>query len=178
VDIYLIRHTRGRSDVTLAPEFQKDALEVKRKLSFLKLPAVFSSPAIRCRALAEFLSPKGFDIDGRLEELDFGSWEMKPWASIPRKDIDHWANDYLSVGCPGGESLQDMMTRVLAFWKGLVHQSSSDIILVTHAGPIRIILSFIQNVPPHEMFSIPVDFGSIRKITRQDGNAISSSLLE
>jgi alpha-ribazole phosphatase len=187
MDIYLIRHTRvqgiegicyGRSDVGLGPDFPAEAQEVKRRLSSLEKPVVFSSPSSRCLALAKILGADTLRISPELQEMNFGSWEMKPWASIPREDMDLWANDYMNAGCPEGESLRDMTHRVLAFWKNLVAQGISQSVLVSHAGPIRIILSSLMNIPPKDMFSLAVDFGSVWKIKLREGDFPALSTLE
>ena len=179
MDIYLIRHTRitgvegicyGQSEVPLAPEFPIESLEVKEKLLDLKSPVFFSSPSKRCRALAEVLSSGEVNIVSDLMEFNFGAWELKPWTAIPQIDIENWANDLLNSPCPEGESLQVMQDRVLAFWKKIIQSENSTIILITHAGPIRIILSHLLKMPPQNMFSLKIGFGSIRKINYHDGN--------
>lgn len=73
----------------------------------------------------------------------------------------------MSHGLKG--SLQDLMDRVLRFWGGLQKPFLTPVILVTHAGPIRAILAHLLKIPPREMFSIPVDFGSITGIAWESG---------
>ena len=100
-------------------------------------------------------------------ELDFGDWEMMPWNAIPRDAMEAWSKDYLNVRCPQGESLQDMMDRVLPYWKSLVQGLSTNVILISHAGPIRTILSLLLGLDPRDLFTLPIDFGSLTKIQCQ-----------
>lgn len=180
MDIYLIRHTRvqgvngicyGRSEVPLAADFMTDAEEVKRKLPTAEHPVYLSSPSRRCRTLAEFLSDGPYDIVPELGELDFGLWEMQAWDAIPRDSLDRWARDYLNHPCPQGESLKDMRDRVLHFWEGLTQHRSSPIVVITHAGPIRVILSHLLKIPAQELFSLAADFGGVSRITSKFGKA-------
>ena len=180
MDIYLIRHTRvqgvegicyGRSEVPLASGFEEDAETVKQKLPSAERRFCFSSPSLRCRSLAEYLSEGQYNVIPELGELDFGLWEMQAWDAVPRDALDEWARNYLHVPCPQGESLEGMQERVLRFWYGLPRRGLSPIILVTHAGPIRIILSHLLERPVQEMFSLPVDFAGISKIIWDLGEA-------
>jgi alpha-ribazole phosphatase len=182
MECYLIRHTRvqgmegkcyGRSDVLLGPDFQAEAEAVKRTLAAVENPIVYSSPASRCLALAKHLSGDAVIVASELQEMDFGAWEGLAWDDIPRSDLDRWAEDYLNVPCPQGESLQDMMDRVLPFWNRIAMGTRSPCVLVTHAGPIRVLLASLMKMPYREIFSLPVDFGGIWKITSQAGMAPS-----
>ena len=88
--LLLVRHTSlagaeglcyGRHEPGLAASFAEEAAAVRARL-----PAgpwrLFSSPAARCRALAESLGGP-VAIDARLQEVDFGAWEGRPWAALP-----------------------------------------------------------------------------------------------
>jgi alpha-ribazole phosphatase len=174
VDFYLIRHTRvqgmegkcyGRSDVDPGPDFRNEALAVRRKLAAAEHAVVYSSPATRCLALARLLDVERITAAPELQEMDFGTWEGSAWDSIPRADLDRWADDYLNVPCPQGESLRDMMDRVLPFWHDLRTREKSPCFLVTHAGPIRVLLASLLKLPYKDMFSLPVDFGGVWKIS-------------
>ena len=44
-------------------------------------------------------------LDARLVELDFGSWEMHHWDTIPRAQIDAWAADVALYRPGDGESV-------------------------------------------------------------------------
>ena len=180
MDIYLIRHTRlqnaeglcyGRTDIPLGPDFALEAEQVKNKLGPLECPRVYSSPSLRCRSLGEYLNPGSIHISPALGELDFGSWEGKLWTSIPKEEIEFWSHNILDVPPPRGESLQGMMNRALPFLEGLLGQKGTDIVLITHAGPIRVILSHLLKKGPQDMFAIPVGFGSNSKLNCCDGKA-------
>lgn len=124
----------GRSDVRLAP---RHAQQIAKALHAAPVARrVIASPSTRCRGLAEALCQARKlpppEYDERLLELDFGAWEGRPWTEIPRDESDPWAEDPIRRAPPGGECFADLQSRVVAALTGL-----SDVIVVTHAGPIR-----------------------------------------
>ncbi|MCB1939077.1 MAG: histidine phosphatase family protein, partial [Rhodocyclaceae bacterium] len=88
MELFLIRHPEpdvpegtcyGRSDIGLA----EDAGVAAARLRGI-LPAgipVYTSPLLRCRSVAEHLSPAPA-VDARLAEMHFGEWEMRRWDEI------------------------------------------------------------------------------------------------
>ena len=105
------------------------------------------SPLRRCVQLADALAAQTPGLapdrhaDSRLQEMDFGSWEGRPWEQIPRPDIDAWATDLATYAPGGGESLTAMLRRVQQAlqhsWGHGSGQGLRDVVWVTHAGVIR-----------------------------------------
>jgi alpha-ribazole phosphatase len=106
---------------------------------------LFSSPARRCAGLAAMLAPalecESFMIDARLAELDFGAWEMRRWDDIPRSEIEAWAGDPVAYRPGGGETVLEAARRVCAFHAGLMRSPAEQVIVVCHAGVIRLLLA-------------------------------------
>ena len=136
----VLRHPRvaakgicyGRRDMALAPSAPA---EIAQAVALTPACAVvLSSPSARAQALAAALARAHgatLEIDPRLAELDFGSWEGLAWAKIPREESDPWAEDPINRAPPGGECFADLKARVLAAMSG------REATVVTHAGPIR-----------------------------------------
>lgn len=173
MEIYLIRHTAtvcdkgicyGHSDVDLAPTFEMELKVIKNKLSNIEDLVFFSSPLKRCSILAQRLTNSSVYIDDRLKELNFGDWELKSWNSIDKHELQKWINDYVNVTCPNGESLTDLYNRSVNFVKDLKEKKYEKLAIITHAGVIRSIISYIIEIPITKMFSIQLDYGSITKI--------------
>ncbi|MEB0139087.1 MULTISPECIES: histidine phosphatase family protein [unclassified Undibacterium] len=149
MQLQLIRHTApllpsgicyGRSEVAVA---QADCLAVAaqwHRANLEKRP-IFSSPAQRCRQLAQLLSPMP-SYDARLLELDFGSWEMQSWDQIARAEIDAWAADTVAYAPGGRENLSQMVARLRAFLNDLHAYAVDSAVLVTHGGVIRILAAW------------------------------------
>lgn len=126
----------GRHDPALAPGWEARIDGLAPGLAGLS--RLVSSPSARClrpaRRLAAALGA-ALDVDPRLQELDFGAWEGRPWAGIPRAESDPWAEDPVRRAPPGGESFEALAARVAA----AVAEAPPGALLVTHAGPIRAI---------------------------------------
>lgn len=140
----LVRHTRvlagdglcyGRADVPLAAGFAADAAAVAAGLT--RPDRLVTSPQDRCRRLAEDLGRRfglAAAVDPDLHEMDFGRWEGRPWASIPRPEVDAWAADFLGARPHGGESVAMLLDRVTA---ALHRWAEGAVLAVTHKGVIR-----------------------------------------
>ncbi|MCA0203307.1 alpha-ribazole phosphatase [Pararhodobacter sp.] len=168
--LILLRHTRpavaegtcyGRTDLDLAPEFAGDARRIASELP--DFTRILSSPLSRCHRLAQAISAARdlpVTVDPRLTEMDFGRWETCPWAEIPRAEIDAWRDDFLHARPHGGESVQDLYTRVR---EALAEAAQGPVpaLIVTHAGVIKAALA-AQRAP--EAWRAETTFGTWRRI--------------
>lgn len=172
MEIYLIRHTTpqveegvcyGQSDIELAPAFDTEASAIQNRLD-QPFDHIFSSPLMRCSRLA-----KSFDTsvqeEARLKELNFGDWEMKLWKDLPQPVLNDWMVNYVTQGPPNGESYEQLKTRVVEIFKGIISQNRACTGIITHAGPIRAILSHVLNIPLKDTFTLKIDYGSVTKIS-------------
>lgn len=170
MEIHLIRHTAvknmdgicyGQSDVALCDDFLMSFANIKTDDLYDK---VISSPLSRCTKLSDFLA-FDYQIEPRLKELNFGKWELQEWNAIDRNALQSWSDDYIKGAPPEGESLQAMQQRVVSFLEEIFDKHpNGKVLLVTHAGVIRIIISHIMKTPLKEMFSIKVGFGELIKV--------------
>ncbi|TSA49131.1 MAG: alpha-ribazole phosphatase [Nitrosomonadales bacterium] len=180
MELYLIRHTTpevapgvcyGRLDVPLAGSFPDEAEAIRQRLKVLPAMDFFSSPAQRCRRLAEQLDPSALHFDARLQEMDFGAWEGCAWTDIDRAQSDIWAVDFIHTPCPGGESWSALRKRVMDFLEHLVLRKLPRAAIVTHAGVIRTIVAHYRGLPPEKLFEVTVGYGEIIHIADTGGAA-------
>lgn len=115
---------------------------------------VWSSPAARCRALADRIAPGSVRLDPRLQELDFGRWEGRPWNRIERAESDPWAADPWRVAPPDGETFAALYARVAA----ALAEAPEGCLLVTHAGPIRAARMILAGQSFEAAFAAPVPY--------------------
>jgi len=177
MEIYLIRHTTpeiekgicyGQSDLDVASSFESEVSKILKKVSADTNTKVYSSPLKRCTKLASTFANDIY-IDDRLMEINFGDWELKKWDDIPRKESDPWMNDFVNISTPNGEAYKDMFQRVNeAFSEITSHNEGKKIIIATHGGVIRCILSKLQNVSLQNSFDIKVAYGDVFKILKQN----------
>ncbi len=76
-------------------------------------------------------------------EMDFGVFEMRSYEAM-KEDPEYLAwitGDNTANVCPGGESGAILETRVLEAWREL--ERGPDTLLVTHGGPIAVIMAFL-----------------------------------
>lgn len=170
MEIYLIRHTTpdiakdicyGRSNICLTSSFAEEAKRV-----FAKLPdsidKIYTSPLQRCLQLAEGIPHGELALTPELQEMNFGDWEMKNWSDIPADELNPWMEDFVNQQVPNGESMKILADRVLeAYWK-ILATDDERVVIVTHAGPMRIILSEVHQTPIVEAFQrYKMEYGEV-----------------
>ncbi len=129
---------------------------------------IISSPLSRALDVARAAAARTgapLRTDDRLVELDFGTWEGQPWATLPRAEIDAWAADPLHYRPGGGESVADVLHRVRRAWTGIASAAETTL-LVTHAGPIRCLLHIATGVPILQAIQAGIPYGSVTPLTR------------
>lgn len=166
LDLYLIRHPKPAVDPSLcygAVDLQlaEDVGAVADRLVPL-LPAdarVVSSPLTRARLLAEALAPQ-VTTDARLVELDFGEWEMKPFADIPPEGFDLWGRTLIDFRAPGGELYADMAARVWTAFEA--HRAGAGaLVIVAHNGPMRALTGTLLGLPSNRWLNLEFEFGRL-----------------
>ncbi|MBP7531813.1 MAG: histidine phosphatase family protein, partial [Ottowia sp.] len=81
-----------------------------------------------------------------LREMDFGSWEGRRWADIPRAEFDRWLAGFADTPpAAGAETVRALMERVGAAWDDW-RASEADALWVTHAGVMRAALLLSRGV--------------------------------
>ena len=160
--LYLVRHPQPKIDPGIcygSLDVEAENAQAVAERLRTELPPglpVWSSPLRRCRDLAERLHPAPV-FDARLQEMDFGAWEGRPWDAIPRAEIDAWAADVAGYAPPGGESPHALQRRALEFVAGL---AVAEAVIVTHAGVIRTLLAHRRGLPPERWSELRFAYGA------------------
>ena len=178
--IFLIRHFKcanaeglcyGQTDLLPNADFEDNLASLRVKLSGFDVDAVVSSPLIRCRLIAEELdSSTAVTIEPCLMEVDFGSWENKPWDKIPRAELDLWGASFVDCAPHGGETFRQLDARTFAAFQDILLLPHERIAIVTHAGPIRAILAGLLEMPLQRAFALNPQYGSVTRISYVDGD--------
>lgn len=148
--LWLLRHARvdlapglcyGVSDVPAHADLTRAAVETLAPLLPHGAP-LWVSGLGRARQLADAIRLLRPDLeplhtDARLNEMDFGQWELQRWDAIPRAAFDTWMADFAQHRFGGAESTQEVIGRVAAALHDLRDTPSQEAIWVTHAGVIR-----------------------------------------
>lgn len=178
MEIHLIRHTAvenpdhlcyGFAEMPLRNDFNEDFKSIQIDKDF---DLIISSPSQRCQLLAKYFK-FNYQIDERIKEMNFGDWELKKWIEIPEEEIDPWYEDFIHVKAKNGENLLKMQTRVSEFWNELISiENINKVLIVTHAGVIRLILQSVLKFPLGNMFNIQIGYGK-RTVIEVRGDLIS-----
>lgn len=170
MSITLVRHTRlladpglcyGTTDIDVAASFADEARQI-----VARIPAcehLLTSPLQRCAKLAALIAAK-FDVDpivdNRIAEMDFGSWEGRPWSSISKEELDAWADDFLHARPHGGESVAMLRARTIEALADCRNRGGTHIV-VCHAGVIKAALA-TGDTAAH--FDAAPDFGDLVRL--------------
>ncbi len=185
--LYLVRHGEtlanreyryiGTRDDPLSPHGQTQALQIAEALSGLPITAVYSSPLLRAHdtalPIAARLSLEAQRVDD-LRECDFGVWEGLSRAEVLERSpedsqrLREWENN-TSVAPPCGESFEALELRVVTAveWLAQAHSDQS-IVLVSHVGPIKVLLSAALGAPLSSAFRIFLDPATISVVDWRD----------
>ena len=130
--------------------------QAKNKISKLqkyKIDAIYSSDLKRCVKTALIIA-RGTKLSSKLHltkslrEINFGQLQGKPYPKNNRK----YAKDP-SLAFPGGESNLDVINRVIRFMNKLYEANpNSTILIISHSGPIRVIVSALDGVKYSDSF--------------------------
>lgn len=142
---------RGSIDDTLTPQgWAAMRAAVKEQGGW---DCVVSSPLRRCADFARDLAQRQalpLEIDARLREIHFGDWEGKTASELLAADPEALAcfwNDPVSYPPPGAEDVRELETRVRLAWDDLTTRlAGMRVLVVTHGGPLRIILGHVQKL--------------------------------
>lgn len=138
---------------------------------------IITSPLIRCREFADFIAKDeeiDLEINQNLQEIDFGLWEGLSPDQILDEDgelLRAWWSSPTTVTPPDAEDFHDFQARVLKALKQIVDEYKGQrILIVTHAGVIRMILMHILGMLGENLFRINVDYGNLSKIQAYHDN--------
>jgi len=135
----------GQTDLAVDPRKAKRLAHRIRALARREcLPRVVTVSTLRRSGdVGRWLARWGWQVqvDARLNELDFGAWDGRPWTDIGWSEVQAWQDDLLHHAPGGGESLAALARRVQSF---LAEPAPAARQVVTHGGWLNAWL----HVPP------------------------------
>jgi len=147
--------------------------------------AITSSSLSRCADFARELGTRlqlPPQIDTRLMEIGFGAWEGHTAAELTANDPDRlqrfWM-DPVAERPEGAEPLVEFERRVIDAWREHVDRCrGGKLLIVAHAGVIRMILTHVLGMPREHMFRIQVPGAGLTRIeVLHDGDRTFNRLL-
>lgn len=139
--------------------------------------SIITSPLSRCATFAQQLADKRnihCRVAATLMEIGFGRWEGKTASEIQQLYPEEFARflaDPVNHSPTGAEQVVDFKARIGQEWRRLLADPGGDhILVVCHAGVIRMILHHVLEFPLAALFRLRVDYASLTRvqITLQD----------
>jgi broad specificity phosphatase PhoE len=160
----------GRADPPLSGVGREQAYAVAARLGSDDRPlAVVSSPLRRAHETAACIADV-FDLEVELEaamiEMDYGEWDERPLADIPRDVWRRWRDD-VDFAAPGGESLRAVQVRVSACMERLSERAGDrDLVVVSHVSPIKAAVLWALGVDdrPELAWRLRLDLAAVTRI--------------
>lgn len=140
---------------------------------------IVSSPLQRCRAFAEILADRHgllLTLDERLAEVGFGVWEGRSAAEIEQDApgaVARFKHDPVNARPEGAEPLAEFHGRVTAALDAILARHPGEhVLLVGHAGVIRMAFAWALHVPLAHAYRIEVANAGLTRL-RFDGDRAS-----
>jgi broad specificity phosphatase PhoE len=168
----LVRHAEscgagkfvGQQDEPLSAKGRRQLNELARKLSRFRFHAIFASDLTRAIATARPSAQHQkleLQIRPGLREMHFGRWQGLSWEQLRRREpkaVDRWWKHFASAVIPGGERFPGFKRRVKTELRTIADANRGRCVLVvTHAGVIRVALADALGIKDQNIFRLAVD---------------------
>lgn len=178
--IYLVRHGKieyegekryiGITDLPLSSPGIEQVIRLKEYFSGIAIEKAFTSPLKRCLQTTEILL-EGRSIDKQvidaLKEIHMGEWENKTMDSIRNCFPEQYEIRGATMDTfipPGGESFEQLQKRVMPAFDSIIRSTAGNVLIVSHAGVIRVILSTLLAFPMKELLKINQPYGCVNQL--------------
>ncbi len=179
----------GQTDVSLDNQGKNQALQWHKAFASIRFSAVYSSSLKRCIDTAQLVCPQhDIHIDHRLNEINMGQWDGKTFAEIKKnipKEFKKRGSQIYQFRPANGESFKDLSHRIFPFFNKIEEQQArlkiktskeitdtskicnktcitgNKILVVTHAGVIRVLLCHILGMKPEALFDVKLEYGQL-----------------
>jgi alpha-ribazole phosphatase len=185
--IYLMRHGQtmanqeqrylGSSESPLTELGIGQHQRIREHLKDVSFEKIYTSPRNRCLRLAESLSDESGKLvqDERIQELDFGVFELLHWQEAKEKYPLVWekyGRMERAYCLPEGESLAEFEARISEFVDELlVSDLTGSVAVVSHGGVSTTLICKLLGFDPSERWRFRLENGHVTQIRVQDGFA-------
>ncbi|WBM69606.1 adenosylcobalamin/alpha-ribazole phosphatase [Buttiauxella sp. WJP83] len=109
----------------------------------------------------------------RLNEMNFGDWEMCHHRDLQRVDAKNyaaWCEDWQNVVPNNGEGFQRFSERVREFAASIssLHQEEN-LLIVSHQGVLSLLIATLLNMPPASLWHFVIEQGAWSCVEIHDG---------
>jgi alpha-ribazole phosphatase/probable phosphoglycerate mutase len=172
VKITLVRHTEvderyhkrynGHIDIRLSKRGREQAAALAERFRDEEFDLVYCSDLLRSReTIAPFVQAKDAFFTEKLREKSWGRHEGKSFDEIIAEGEIAYENFTQWIEALDGEDYVEYVKRVRQFFlEFLPQQDAKSVLIVTHAGVIRVLMAIVQKLSLEEAFCIEVPYAS------------------
>ncbi len=165
----------GHRDIPLSERGRGQAHWLAERLQEEMISAIYTSDLVRARETAEIISYQRtpavqIRVSDAWREIDFGEWEGLTYAQIAEQfkgQLGFFTNPE-SYSPPNGESLAHMQRRVMNALAAIAYSddlpATRNVVIVSHGGPLRILLCNLLGMPIQRQWQMRLDHGSLSAI--------------
>ena len=146
---------RGNQDYPLTEKGWQQMLDSTQNQSW---DLIATSPLIRCQAFSQYLHEQHqipLKIINDFSELGFCDWQGLSAKTIGIELVNNFKRDPINNQPANAENLYAFQNRVLSAFQDITSENK-EVLIVAHAGVIRVIKSHLLNLPIEKMFTIEV----------------------
>jgi alpha-ribazole phosphatase len=172
----------GQTDISLSETGIRQAEQLRNRLARYKIGVFYASTLSRALDTAKIIASRHkapvTPVAG-LCECSFGYAEGLTFKEIAQKypELARQLGDWKATTFPGGESLKQLDQRVREFLETLQPlKPSATVAVVTHGGPLRLIICRLLGIGIEHWIRIQVDHASLSIVETYPQGAILSLL--
>jgi probable phosphoglycerate mutase len=153
--VFLIRHARcgspgtllGAADPPLTAEGRAESAELGRRLRGESIVRIVSSALCRARETAGIVAAElglTVEVDPRLNEISYGTWDGLTWAEIESRFPEAAArklSDWFQFTPEGAEPFPEFFERIKRAWRGLGDARPARTAIVAHRTVNAVLLA-------------------------------------
>lgn len=158
--IYLIRHGEtdlnkakcfyGSLDVSINNTGKRQAMSLKEAFLEINPDNIFISGKKRTKETADIVFPNQAKIiEERFAEKGFGEWEGLDANEIEKlypEEWQKWLDNPFGYTPPEAESFSEFKKRVLTAYQEIVATTTDNVVIISHLGVIRTIVSYASSI--------------------------------
>ncbi len=167
----------GHRDIPLSAQGRAQALWLAERLQKEMISAIYTSDLARARETAEIIAHQRtpavqIRVSAAWREIDFGEWEGLTYAQIAEaeqfKDQLGFFTDPEHHSPPNGELVAHMQQRVKDALSTIMQSddlpTAGDVVIVSHGGPLRVLLFSLLGMPLQRQWQLRLDPGSLSAV--------------
>lgn len=159
---------QGQTDIPLNLEGKRQANLIAQRRDFEKITLIYSSDLKRAVQTAEVIKEVlrvPIIKDRNLREINYGIWEGLYLEEVQKRYgelLKKWQDIPLNTIIPKAESLREFKRRCEKFYQRILQDNKGkNLLIISHGGPIRVIIGYALKLPVFALRSLRIDNASL-----------------